>query len=102
MDGSRGRECSTCKALPGGPHRSPSGREASRTHEASLRPGRHGLISGEPRWEELYWALEAPVVNRFGSFAGQRPITRTATWMARDRRVVIEGRRSEARFEELV
>lgn len=38
---------------PGEACRTPSGREASRTHEARLRPGRHELISGEPVRQEL-------------------------------------------------
>lgn len=56
------------------------------------------------RWtdhDELCDALEAPVWDRFGSFAGQPPIAGTVTWTSADRRVVIEGRRGDARFEEL-
>lgn len=52
--------------------------------------------------DELCYAIEAPVWDRFGSFAGQPRITGTLTWRTADRRVVIEGRRGEARFEELV
>jgi hypothetical protein len=56
------------------------------------------------RWtsRELGHALEAPVWDRFGSFAGQPPIAGTVRWTTADRRVVIEGRRGDARFEELV
>ena len=57
------------------------------------------------RWttgDELSYALEAPVWDRFGSFAGQPPIAGTVTWTTADRRVVITGRRGDARFEELV
>ena len=57
------------------------------------------------RWsgrDELCHALEAPIWDRFGSFAGQPLIVGTVIWTATDRRVVIEGRRGEKRFEELV
>ena len=50
----------------------------------------------------LGYALEAPVWDRFGSFAGQPQIAGTVTWRTADRRVVIEGRRGDNRFEELV
>jgi hypothetical protein len=146
--GWRARQCPACKAAAGEPCRTPSGREASRTPEARLRPGRHELISGDAVWQELEarsatiatvlisgragrggrieqivlrrgdgdelididlwtgselcYALVAPVWDRFGSFAGQPPIAATVRWTSADRRVVIEGRRSDARFEELV
>jgi hypothetical protein len=57
------------------------------------------------RWtgrDELCHALEAPIWDRFGSFAGQPLIAGTVIWTAADRRVVIEGRRGDKRFEELV
>jgi hypothetical protein len=57
------------------------------------------------RWsgrDELCYALEAPVWDRFGSFAGQPQIAGTAVWTTVDRRVVIDGRRGDERFEELV
>jgi cobalamin biosynthesis protein CobT len=56
------------------------------------------------RWtsRDLRDALVAPVWDRFGSFAGQPPVAATVTWIIADRRVVIEGRRGDARFEELV
>jgi hypothetical protein len=147
--GWRARSCPTCKVPPGEPCRTPSGREASRIHQARLRPGRHELLSGESVWhqleargatvatvpfsgragrggrtdrivlsrlddeelvdverwtgrDELCNALEAPIWDRFGSFAGQPLIVGTVIWTAADRRVVIEGRRGEKRFEELV
>lgn len=64
---------------------------------------RDELIDME-RWtsRELCHALEAPVWDRFGSFAGQPPIAGTVRWTTAGRRVVIEGRRGDARFEELV
>jgi hypothetical protein len=147
--GWRARACPTCKAAAGEPCRTPSGRDASRIHEARLRLGRRELRSAEAVWQELEargatiaavvfsgragrggrvertvlrgvdgddklidverWtsrelchALEAPVWNRFGSFAGQPPIAGTVTWTTEDRRIVISGRRGDARFEELV
>jgi hypothetical protein len=158
--GWRARSCPTCKALPGEPCRTPSGREASRIHQARLRPGRHKLLSAESVWQELEargatvaavafsgpagrggradrivlsrldrdelvdverwtrrdepgreldrlaaalcYALEAPIWDRFGSFAGQPLVAGTVIWTAADRRVVIEGRRGDKRFEELV
>jgi hypothetical protein len=48
------------------------------------------------RWssrDELCYALEAPIWDRFGSFASQPPIAGTVTWTTADRRVVIGGRR---------
>jgi hypothetical protein len=147
--GWRARSCTTCEALPGEPCRTPSGREASRIHQARLRPGRRELLSGESVWQqleargatvatvsfsgragrggrterivlrrldrdqlvdverwtgrdELCYALEAPIWDRFGSFAGQPLIAGTVIWTAAGRRVVIQGRRGDKRFEELV
>lgn len=57
------------------------------------------------RWtgrDDLCHALEAPIWDRFGSFAGQPQIAATVVWTSADRRVVIEGRRGDARFEEIV
>ena len=57
------------------------------------------------RWsgrDELCYALEAPIWDRFGSFAGQPHIGGVVLWTAADRCVVIEGRRGADRFEELV
>ena len=57
------------------------------------------------RWttrHELCYTLEAPVWDRFGSFAGQPQIAGTVTWKTADRRVVIEARRGDKRFEELL
>ena len=68
------------------------------------RLDRDELVDVE-RWtgrDELCYALEAPIWDRFGSFAGQPLIVGTVIWTAADRRVVIEGRRGDKRFEELV
>jgi hypothetical protein len=147
--GWRVRRCPTCKALPGEPCRTPSGREAARPHAARSRPGpvellareaiwaelerRGGAIATVPftcrageggrvgtkvlsrfdagelvdveRWtgrDELAFALEAPVWDRFGSFAGHPRIAGTVVWTTVDRTVVITGRRAGDRFEEIV
>ncbi len=52
--------------------------------------------------DELAYALEAPVWDRFGTFAGHPKVVATVTWTTADRRVVIAGRRGHERFEELV
>ena len=56
------------------------------------------------RWsagrDELAYALEAPVWDRFGGFAGQPQVRGTVTWMLAERRVVIEGQRGDAAFQE--
>lgn len=68
------------------------------------RVDRGELVDVE-RWigrDELRYALEASIWDRFGSFAGQPLIAGSVIWTASDRRVVIEGRRGDKRFEELV
>jgi hypothetical protein len=45
--------CPTCRAVPEEPCRSPSGREASNTHEARLRPGRCELVTDRSVRREL-------------------------------------------------
>jgi hypothetical protein len=68
------------------------------------RLDRDVLVDVEP-WtgrDELWYALEAPIWDRFGSFAGQPLIVGIVIWTTPDRRVVIEGRRGDKRFEELV
>ena len=62
-------------------------------------------IVGAERWtgrDELCYALEAPVWDRFGSFAGQPQIAGTVVWTTADRRLVIAGRRGNQHFEELL
>jgi hypothetical protein len=57
------------------------------------------------RWtshDELGYALEGPIWDRFGSFAGQPRIAGTLVWTTADRRVVIVGRRGDKRFEEFL
>jgi hypothetical protein len=63
-----------------------------------------GLIDVE-RWsspDELAYALEASVWDRFGLFPGQPLIRGEVIWTARDRSVVIVGTRGGERFEETV
>jgi hypothetical protein len=62
-------------------------------------------LSEVERWtgrNELCYALEAPVWDRFGTFAGHPLVSGQVTWSAEDHTVLIEGRRSDRRFEELV
>lgn len=59
-------------------------------------------VEGWSGRDELCHALEAPVWDRFGSFAGQPHIVGTVVWTTADQRVVIAGRRGDERFEELV
>ena len=56
------------------------------------------------RWssrDELCYALEAPVWDRFGTFAGQPRVRGEVLWIAANRSVVIRGNRGETSFEEL-
>ncbi len=50
--GWRGRRCPTCKAVAGERCTTPSGRDASQTHAARLRPARTELFAPAV-WEEL-------------------------------------------------
>lgn len=57
------------------------------------------------RWssrDELAYALEAPVWDRFGSFAGQPFIRGEVIWAGEDRTVVIVGRHGDQPVEEPV
>jgi hypothetical protein len=63
--------------------------------------GRSVEIShSEWRDDELACALEVPVWDRFGSFAGQPRITGTVMWTTADRTLCVSGRRGGERFEE--
>jgi hypothetical protein len=50
----------------------------------------------------LCYALEAPVWDRFGTFAGHPLVSGEVAWSAEDHTVLIEGRRGGRCFEELV
>jgi hypothetical protein len=69
-----------------------------------LRVESERLVEVE-RWtsrDELCYALEAPVWERFGTFAGL-PLTQgEVVWTAADRSVLIRGRRGGRMFEEFV
>jgi hypothetical protein len=69
------------------------------------RPEGDRLIDVE-RWsggrDELTFALEAPVWERYGTFAGHPRIFGTVTWLASARSVVVEGERGGERFEETI
>jgi len=56
------------------------------------------------RWtsrDELCQALEAPIWDRFGTFAEQPLVRGEVIWSTEDRSVVICGKRVEQRFEEI-
>jgi hypothetical protein len=52
--------------------------------------------------DELTCALEGPIWDRYGVFAGQPPIRGTLTWVLGLRSIVIAGRRGGEAFEEVV
>jgi len=58
------------------------------------------------RWtggrDELCYALEAPVWERFGTFVGHPPVRGEVTWTAEDRCVTMAGKRGERPFQEIV
>jgi hypothetical protein len=69
-----------------------------------LRVSGDGLIEVE-LWtgrDELCYALEAPVWDRFGTFVGHPLISGEVTWSAEDRTIVIAGTRGDRPFEENV
>ena len=59
-------------------------------------------VEGWSSRDELTYALEAPVWDRFGAFAGQPLIRGEVIWTAEGRSVVIAGTRGDERFEETV
>lgn len=64
-----------------------------------LRLDGEELVDAE-RWtsrDELGYALEAPVWERFGTFVGHPLIRGEVVWSADDRTVVISGRRGDRR-----
>lgn len=63
-----------------------------------------GTLVDVERWssrDELAYALEAPMWDRFGAFAGQPFIRGEVIWTSEDRTVVIVGRRGDQPFEEV-
>ena len=64
-----------------------------------------GELVDVERWsgrDELAYALEAPVWDRFGQFNGHPRIRGTVTWLLADRLVLIAGERGDVPFEEVV
>jgi hypothetical protein len=65
----------------------------------------HDELIDVERWtsrDELAYALEAPVWDRYGLFAGQPLIRGDVIWTLETRSVVIVGIRGDERFEEIV
>jgi hypothetical protein len=57
------------------------------------------------RWtrrDELAYALEARVWDRYGAFAGQPQIRGEVTWILMERSIVISGHRGREPFKEIV
>jgi hypothetical protein len=52
--------------------------------------------------DELAYALEGPVWDRFGGFAGQPTVRGVVRWTVTNRLVVITGQRGDQGFEEVV
>jgi len=97
------RPCPKCAAVPGESCRTHSGREASRIHDGAAAE-RHGGGHRATPFElgPHVVAREELVSSRAKPFAGQPLIVGTVVWTAADRLVVIEARRGDERFEELV
>jgi hypothetical protein len=80
-------------------------RQGCRTDTITLLRLEDGALVDVERWsgrDELCYALEAPVWERFGTFVGHPPVHGDVIWTAEDSRVAIRGSRGERRFEELV
>lgn len=63
-----------------------------------------GELIDVERWtgrDELAHGLEAPIWDRYGSFAGQPSICGTVTWTLADCLIVIAGKRGGEAFEEV-
>jgi hypothetical protein len=57
------------------------------------------------RWtgrDELAYALEGPVWDRYGTFAGQPFVRGTVTWTLADRCILVAGQRGGETFKEVV
>ena len=75
------------------------------TETITLSRGENDELIDVERWssrDELAYALEAPVWDRFGSFAGQPFVRGEVIWTGEDRTVVIAGTRGDRPFEENV
>jgi hypothetical protein len=79
--------------------------EGGRVGTITLSRIEAGELVDVERWsgrDELMYALEAPIWDRYGVFAGHPRICATVTWIAAERCVVIWGDRGGERFEETV
>jgi hypothetical protein len=77
--------------------------DGGRTGTVTLRRLAGGELVHVERWsgrEELAFALEGPVWDRYGQFAGHPLIRGTVTWTVADRRILITGWRGGETFEE--
>ena len=75
------------------------------TATITLSRGENDELVDVQRWtsrDELAYALEAPVWDRFGMFAGQPLIRGEVIWSVEYHTVVILGTRGDQRFEEAV
>ena len=97
--GWRARSCPTCKAAVGEPCRAPSGREASRTHEGRLRPGRHELLQLEAIWQELEARGATVAIVPFSGRAGRGGSTDTILLRRLDGDVLVDVERWTGRDE---
>ena len=62
-----------------------------------------GELTAVERWsgrDELALALDGPVWDRYGQFAGHPRIRGTVTWTLADRCILIAGQRGGEAFEE--
>ena len=91
--GWRERSCPTCKALPGDPCRTPSGREASQPHAARLRPERRELVARQAVWEELELRGATIAVVPFSGRAGDGGTTGTITLSRLEGRELVDVER---------
>ena len=76
-----------------------------RTGPISVSRGTEASLVAIGRWalgDELAHALEAPVWDRYGTFAGQSAIRGVVRWTTGDQTVLITGTRGDARFRETV
>ena len=81
------------------------GGEGGRIGRIVLRRLQGDALVQVERWcdrDELAFALEAPVWDRYGSFAGHPRIGGEVTWTLADRSIVIAGVRGRERFEEVI
>jgi hypothetical protein len=79
--------------------------EGGRVGRITLSRIEAGELVDVERWsgrDDLTYALEAPIWDRYGVFAGHPKIRATVTWIAAERCVVISGDRGGERFEETV